>query len=69
MQKNTSVTLGSHLEQFVSQQIAKGRYGLSVKQSGQDCGFWKNMKLALKRYGRHLRKAKIAAGLIIPYLA
>jgi len=27
MQKNTSVTLGSHLEQFVSQQIAKGRYG------------------------------------------
>ena len=27
MQKNTSVTLGTHLEQFVSQQIAKGRYG------------------------------------------
>ena len=27
MQKNTSVTLGAHFEQFVTQQIAKGRYG------------------------------------------
>lgn len=27
MQKNTSVTLGTHFEQFVAQQIAKGRYG------------------------------------------
>lgn len=27
MQKNTSVTLGAHFEQFVMQQIAKGRYG------------------------------------------
>lgn len=27
MQKNTSVTLGSHFEQFLAQQIAQGRYG------------------------------------------
>jgi antitoxin ParD1/3/4 len=27
MQKNTSVTLGTHFEQFVDQQIAEGRYG------------------------------------------
>jgi antitoxin ParD1/3/4 len=27
MQKNTSVTLGAHFEQFVTQQIANGRYG------------------------------------------
>lgn len=26
MQKNTSVTLGSHFEQFISQQIENGRY-------------------------------------------
>ncbi len=27
MQKNTSVTLGGHFEQFLAQQIAEGRYG------------------------------------------
>ena len=27
MQKNTIVPLGAHFEQFVTQQIAKGRYG------------------------------------------
>jgi antitoxin ParD1/3/4 len=27
MQKNTSVTLGSHFEQFIAEQIAQGRYG------------------------------------------
>jgi antitoxin ParD1/3/4 len=27
MQKNTSVTLGAHFEQFLAQQIAQGRYG------------------------------------------
>jgi antitoxin ParD1/3/4 len=27
MQKNTSVTLGTHFEQFLAQQIAQGRYG------------------------------------------
>ena len=27
MQKNTSVTLGNHFEQFIAQQIAQGRYG------------------------------------------
>ncbi len=27
MQKNTSVTLGSHFEQFINQQVEKGRYG------------------------------------------
>jgi len=27
MQKNTSVTLGSHYEQFISAQIKTGRYG------------------------------------------
>lgn len=26
MQKNTSVTLGTHCEKFVSQQVAKGRF-------------------------------------------
>ena len=26
MQKNTSITLGPHFEQFISQQIAQGRY-------------------------------------------
>lgn len=27
MQKNTSVTLGSHFEEFISHQVANGRYG------------------------------------------
>jgi len=27
MQKNTSVTLGSHFERFITQQINAGRYG------------------------------------------
>ncbi|WP_026601041.1 type II toxin-antitoxin system ParD family antitoxin [Methylomonas sp. 11b] len=27
MQKNTSVTLGTHFEQFIAQQISNGRYG------------------------------------------
>lgn len=27
MQKNTSVSLGSHFEQFIAQQIAQGRFG------------------------------------------
>jgi antitoxin ParD1/3/4 len=27
MQKNTSVTLGAHFEQFIAQQIAERRYG------------------------------------------
>ena len=27
MQKNASVTLAAHYEQFVTRQIAKGRYG------------------------------------------
>lgn len=27
MQKNTSVTLGSHYEKFISQQVANGHYG------------------------------------------
>jgi antitoxin ParD1/3/4 len=27
MQKNTSVTLGPHFEQFIAEQIAQGRYG------------------------------------------
>lgn len=27
MQKNTSVTLGSHYEKFISQQVAQGHYG------------------------------------------
>lgn len=27
MQKNTSVTLGAHFEQFIAQQVAAGRYG------------------------------------------
>lgn len=27
MQKNTSVTLGKHYENFISQQIAQGRFG------------------------------------------
>jgi hypothetical protein len=40
-----------------------------VKLSGQGCGFWKNMKLALKHYGKHSRKAKTAASRIIAYLA
>ena len=27
MQKNTSVTLGAHFDQFIAQQIAEGRFG------------------------------------------
>jgi antitoxin ParD1/3/4 len=27
MQKNTSVTLGTHYEKFISQQVANGRFG------------------------------------------
>lgn len=27
MQKNTSVTLGAHFEQFIARQVAEGRYG------------------------------------------
>jgi antitoxin ParD1/3/4 len=27
MQKNTSVTLGTHFEQFITRQVAQGRYG------------------------------------------
>jgi antitoxin ParD1/3/4 len=27
MQKNTSVTLGSHYEKFISKQVAQGHYG------------------------------------------
>jgi antitoxin ParD1/3/4 len=27
MQKNTSVIIGSHYEQFISQQVAQGRFG------------------------------------------
>jgi len=27
MKKNTSVTLGSHYEEFISQQVAQGRFG------------------------------------------
>jgi antitoxin ParD1/3/4 len=27
MQKNTSVTLGGHFEQFLAQQVQEGRYG------------------------------------------
>ncbi|MEM6840608.1 MAG: type II toxin-antitoxin system ParD family antitoxin [Bacteroidota bacterium] len=27
MQKNTSVTLGSHFDRFIAEQVEKGRYG------------------------------------------
>jgi len=27
VQKNTSVTLGAHFEQFIAKQVAEGRYG------------------------------------------
>ena len=27
MQKNTSVTIGSHFENFIAQQVTEGRYG------------------------------------------
>ena len=27
MQKNTSVTIGKHFEQFIAQQVAQGRFG------------------------------------------
>lgn len=33
MQKNTSVTLGSHFEQFISKQVQSGRYMPSASEA------------------------------------
>jgi antitoxin ParD1/3/4 len=51
MQKNTSVTLGSHFEHFVAQQVAKGHFGTRSEaiRAGLRLLEEREMKLSLLR--------------------
>lgn len=51
MQKNTSVTLGSHYEHFVAQQVAKGHFGTRSEaiRAGLRLLEEREMKLSLLR--------------------
>ncbi|MDD2465279.1 MAG: type II toxin-antitoxin system ParD family antitoxin [Desulfobulbus sp.] len=51
MQKNTSVTLGTHYEKFIAQQVAQGRFGTTSEaiRAGLRLLEEREMKLAALR--------------------
>ena len=67
MPKNTSVTLGSHFERFVEQQVKTGHYGSvsEVIRAGLCLLEEREAKLAI--FAKHLKKER-TAGLLTTLL-
>jgi antitoxin ParD1/3/4 len=58
MQKNTSVTLGSHFEQFIASQIASGKYGSASEAIRAGLRFLEERELKIEALRNALKEGE-----------